>query len=84
MSFGKSVQQAGRQFQTLQTPSLANRLGEPLHQNDYRRPPQSRSSNSRSNHDHNRKHHSKRDDNFREGYRRRDEAGPRYQGGYGR
>jgi protein AIR1/2 len=79
MSFGKSVQQAGRQFQT---PSLADRLGESPHQNDHRRPPKSRPPNSRPNYDHNRKHHSRRDDDPRRDYRRRDEAGPRYKGGY--
>jgi len=67
MSFGKSVQQAGRRFQST---SLADRLGEPSHRSDSRK-----SARPWINHEHDRKRHSKRDD-------RRREAGPRYKGGY--
>ena len=79
MSFGKSVQQAGRQ---LQLPSLADRLGEPVHRSDSHRPAKSRY--ARTSDEHNRKNRSTRDDGFRQEYRRREEVGPRYKGGYGK
>jgi hypothetical protein len=80
MSFGKSVQQAGRQFQP---PSLADRLGEPLHRSDTRRPAKSLS--ARAGDEHNRKNHSRQDYSFsRMRSRQREEAGPRYKGGYAR
>jgi protein AIR1/2 len=79
MSFGKSVQQAGRQFQSQ---SLADRLGEPLHHTDNRRPAKSRS--SRTDYEHNRKNYARRDDSLRHRYGRSEEVGPRYKGGYAR
>ncbi|RDB22705.1 Protein air1 [Hypsizygus marmoreus] len=91
MSFGKSLQDSGRQFQPPPPPpSLLDRLGD-SYRGDSRSRYHDRSSDSRSrrqsdNHytPPSRRADVYRPDRERDRYRRREDSGPRYKGGYSR
>lgn len=92
ISFGKSLQDAGRQFQPPPPtkPNLLDRLGDNIHRG-HSRDQTSRSSSRRHDRDYgSRSHYDSyappgRDRNRdRDRYRPREEPGPRYKGGYRR
>lgn len=88
MSFGKSLQDAGRQFQPPPSskPSLLERLEDNAHRG-HSHDQSSRSSRSKHDRDYRSHNHSRRDDKYgqdRDRYHRREEPGPRYKGGYRR
>lgn len=91
ISFGKSFQGAGSQFQPPSSaPSLLDRLGDNYHRGDSRSRDYERSRDSRPRNRPDRNYGSQlRQDNRyperdKDRYRRRDETGPRYKGGYSR
>ncbi|KAF8076360.1 hypothetical protein FPV67DRAFT_1573553 [Lyophyllum atratum] len=93
MAFGKSIQESSRQFQQPSPPSLLDRLGDSYRSNESRsRRHGSGNSRSDSQHksDYGNKSQSRRDDRYRperdrdRDWRRRDDPGPRYRGGYSR